>query len=143
MHIYIHTGLKFPILRSKMISWCALLICTRIMRVHKVCMYVRTYVCMYGLCMYVCMYVWALHVCMHVCMGFVCMYACMYGLCIYVCMCRLCMYVCENDLMMHPTNLYPDIEGAQGKYVCVCVCMYVCMGFVCMYVGPRKLYANN
>ena len=40
----------------------------------SVCIYVRTYVFMYVLCMYVCMY----YVCMYVCIMYICIHACIH-----------------------------------------------------------------
>jgi hypothetical protein len=71
-----------------------------------VCMYVRTYVCMYYVCMY------------YVCMYYVCIYVRTYVrtyVRIYVCyVCIMYVYVC--------------------MYVCTYICMYVCIMYVYMFV---------
>jgi hypothetical protein len=118
--------------------------------VVHVCMYVRTYVCMYvfnvtsapspqGVLTIVvpAMYIYVHFNCFTLRVvrasrflsrraGFllrlllVCMYVCMH-VCMYVCM-HVCMYVCMHVCM----------------YVCMCVCM--CVWYVCVYVWYVCMY---
>ena len=81
----------------------------------RICVYVyvRTYVCMRGMC-----------VCVYVCTR-VCVYACM-RVCVYACM-RVCVYACIRVCV----------------YVCMCVCVYVCMYmYVYMYIVHTYTYTS-
>ena len=97
------------------------------MCVMYVCMYVRTYVCMYIYVMYVCMYV-PTYVCMYIYVMYVCMQVercvCVY---IYICIYLFIMYCRYIHICMcaFKCNLQQD--------TCVCVCVHTLLNILALY----------